>query len=163
MYNLKTIEDSYEEPQKMDPPTKTFHIVKWIESFDIYLHKYLGVRKIPLSYTIRQTTNVETDAEDPSTNYTEIHSEMIARADHSHPSFNNDNALVWSLIHECLKETPYYISIRSFARSRDGRRAFNALCMHNLGSSKWELIIQKAEHSMNHTVYTEEKLRFPFC
>ena len=83
---------------------------------------------------------------------------MITRADHNHPSFSDDNALVWSLIHECLKDTPYYISIRSFARSRDGRRAFNALCMHNLSSSKYELIIQKAEHSMNHTIYTEEKL-----
>ena len=162
LYNIKSNEDSYEEPSKMDPPTKSFHIIKWIEAFEIYLHKCLGVRKIPLSYVIRQSTVVRNDVDDPPTNYYSISQEMINRGDHNHASFPDDNAHVWSLIHECLKETPYYISIRSFARSRDGRRAYDALCMHNLGSSKWELIIQKAEHSMNHTTYTEEKLRFPF-
>ena len=36
---MKTHEDQYEEPQKMDKPTKTFGIIKWIEAFDIYLQK----------------------------------------------------------------------------------------------------------------------------
>ena len=162
LYNYKRIEDSYEEPTKMDPPTRSFHIIKWIESFEVYLQKYLGVRKIPLSYVIRQTSTVRNDDEDPPNNYFNISLEMINRGDHTHASFQDDNATVWSLIHECLKETQYYISIRSFARNRDGRRAYDALCLHNLGSSKWELIIQKAENSISHTVYTEEKLRFPF-
>ena len=162
LYNIKTHEDQYEEPQKMDKPTKTFGIIKWIEAFDIYLQKYLGVRKIPLSYITRAATTVPNDDDDPINKYYTIHEEMINRADHSHACFNDDNAIVWSLIHDCLKDTPYYVSIRSYARNRDGRRAYNALCMHNLGSSKWDLIIQKAEQSMSHTVYTDEKLRFPF-
>ena len=106
------------------------------------------MRKIPLSYVIRQTSTVRDDVDDPPTNYYNILSEMINRGDHNHASFSDDNALVWFLIHECLKETPFYVSIRSFARNRDGRRAYDALCMHNLGSSKWEIIIQKAQPYM---------------
>ena len=71
----------------MDPPTKSFHIVKWIDSFEVYLQKYLGVRKIPLSYVIRQTSTVRDDVDDPPTNYYNILSEMINRGDHNHASF----------------------------------------------------------------------------
>ena len=44
-----------------------------------------------------------------------------------------------------VQGTSFESSIKSFQRSRNGRGAYRALCQHNLGSSKWDKIIEEAE------------------
>jgi hypothetical protein len=42
--------------------------------------------------------------------------------------------------------TSFESSIKTFQKSRNGRGAYLALCQHNLGSSKWDKIIEDAEN-----------------
>ena len=41
--------------------------------------------------------------------------------------------------------TSFESSIKTYQRSRDGCGAYLALCQHNLGSSKWDEIVEDAE------------------
>ena len=41
--------------------------------------------------------------------------------------------------------TSFEASIKSHQRTRNGREAYLSLCMHNMGSSKWDKIIEDAE------------------
>ena len=48
-----------------------------------------------------------------------------------------------------------------FARRRDGRETFNALVKQNLGSSKWEEEIEKAETAVMSCQWNERSSRIP--
>ena len=69
----------------------------------------------------------------------------IARSKLSGAAYNENNSRVFAPLSEALKNSINSTTLRPFARRRDEREAFNALVKQNLGSSKWEEEIEKAE------------------
>ena len=90
--------------------------LKWCESMKHYLFNTFGVRKIPLTYIIRDNADVAPEAPpagqnpDPSVTYDPLVAnrtygnsgtvlgDLIDRASHTHVLFKTDNAQVYSLI-----------------------------------------------------------------
>ena len=127
-------------------------IMKFLELFREHLRGKLGIRQIPLSYVARDVVEPVLIDEDPidalnpfSSNYDSFHDELISRARHDHPNYPDDNATVLDMLVGSLSKTEYMSSLKPFQRTRDGRGALLALEVQNLGNSKWDNVIKKAE------------------
>ena len=72
---------------------------------------------------------------DPATDNGNVDQEMTSRAPHDQYVYGSDNNTLWYTLHDALKDHPSYTSIRSFARTQNGRAAYLALTLHNSGES----------------------------
>ena len=106
--------------------TKTNTPIKWCESFKHYLHNTFGVRKVPLSYVIREEVTVKPEADDPLEvgkahgASGSIIQDLINRSSHTHPLYQTDNSTVYSLIKEAARSSRFLTTIRPFERRKDG-------------------------------------------
>jgi hypothetical protein len=76
---LRDFKSSYKAPD--DPPSiNSKDWPKTMESIHEYLRSYLGDRKIPLAYVVRNDEDVLAD--DPAAGYSTVQEAMIARAKH---------------------------------------------------------------------------------
>lgn len=128
--------------------------LKWAPAFAIAMKSTTSTRVgVPLYYVIRedatpsnpapnlllQGTALQTYAEE----YGSMRDERIARASHTHPSFQMDNELLFNKIDLATRGTKYAPSIEPFRKRSDGRRAYFALMNHYLGDDRWETEITK--------------------
>jgi hypothetical protein len=125
--------------------TKALPIILWIEAFNDFIDRLVGVEMIPLSYIIRKDSDV--DATPPplmtgkpySTEHGSVRDELTARASHRNSeSYKTDNATVYKWIDDATRTTVYAPTISPYKRAKDGRRAFQALTSHYAGHDKWE-------------------------
>jgi len=143
--------------------------MKAIELIEEHLRGVLGVVKVPLAYVIRKEPDVPvTIATNPlranwpyGAAFDSFYDEMIACADHSGASYSEDNASVLNILVHVLKGTSFEDSIQPFKRNRDGRGAFLALTEHNLGSNRWETVLEKADHLVSSMVWNGRSNRYP--
>ena len=138
------------DPEKLPVVTKTYGIMKAMDVLPNHLRERLGSRKIPLSYVIRENENppaLENLAANKATgaSYDSIMDELITYVPLTGDQYIEDNAKVFQIIQDMVAGTTFESSIKSHQRNRDGRSSYFALCQHNLGSSKWEKIIEDAE------------------
>jgi hypothetical protein len=84
--------DNPGEPTKYATEKK---MVAFLEIFQNYITQYHGKTHIPLSYLIRTTVQPFAEDDDPTTNYTSIKEEMIARAPHTGPVYIANNRKLW--------------------------------------------------------------------
>ncbi len=135
--------------------SKSLPIMKWAESFPVYLGKVLGSRTIPLSYVIRDSVQVPAAApplannQPHSTEHGSVEAELIARASHDHPLFRDDNDKLFGLLEEATRSTSYAASIKPFQRAKDGRGAWLALIAQYAGQDKWEAELRKQEQFLH--------------
>ena len=133
--------------------------LKWCESMKHYLYNTFGVRKIPLTYIIRDDVAVAPEAPpagqipDPSVTYDPLVTDMaygnsgtvlgdmIDRASHTHVLYKTDNAQVYSLIEQAARNSSFLSTIKSFEKRKNGRGAWLALITAHVGDSKWEQIL----------------------
>ena len=133
--------------------------LKWCESMKHYLFNTFGVRKIPLTYIIRDNVAVAPEAPqgrhlpDPSVTYDPLVTDraygnsgtvlgdMIARASHTHVLYKTDNAQVYSLIEQAARTSSFLSTIKSFEKRKNGRGAWLALITAHVGDSKWGQIL----------------------
>ena len=54
---LKQIQDECKEPDSLVAPSNSGKFMEWIDSLESYLREVRGVRKVPLSYVVRNTVN----------------------------------------------------------------------------------------------------------
>ena len=141
---------------KVPKITKTLPIIRWTEAFSDFLHRVIGIRKIPLAYVIRDEVAVEAINNCPrmadcphSTKHGSIEDELIARASHGHPTYREDNQAVYYHLEEATRSTPYAASIKPFQRARNGRAAWLALSGQYAGVDKWEAEIKKHEQFLH--------------
>ena len=120
------------------------------------------MNKYPLAYVARSQAAVKPHAMDPAIEYGNVDQEMTSRTPHDQYVYGADNKTIWHILHDVLKEHPSYTSIRSFARTQNGRDAYLALTLHNLGESRNHTFLEEAEDNLNNVFYTEEKLKFTF-
>ena len=146
----REIVDEHGDPEKLPVVSKTFGIMKAMDLIPNHLRDRLGVRKVSLSYVIRDDEEVP-DVEPleigkiTSEGYATLTDELIDRTPLEGPSYTEDNAKVFSILSDMVAGTSFESSLKAFQRSRDGRGAYFALCKHNLGSAKWDRIIEEAE------------------
>jgi hypothetical protein len=124
--------------------------VKWTEAFEDYLHRNIGSRHIPLAYVVRTTATVPPpptlQAGQPfSTEHGSVEEELTARASHTHPLYQDDNAEVYYKIEEATRGMSYAASIKPFQRRKDGRGAYDAMLTQYAGEDKWRALIKEAE------------------
>ena len=142
--------DEHEDPEKLPVVSKTFGIIKAMDLLPSHLRNRLGSSKVPLSYVIRD--DVQPPTLQPLQNndcvgatYTSLTDELIAHIPHAGSEYIEDSAKVFQIIQDMVQGTSFESSIKSFQQARDGRGAYLALCQHNLGSPKWDRVIDDAE------------------
>ena len=120
----------YNDPDTISPPIKNSKIVEWTESLEEYLSTVRGVRKVPLSYLIREDVNPGNVQALPAARvmpyspmYRSFQEESIQRATHDHPTYATDNESLYQIISTALKDTPFMTSIKRHRAARDGRGA----------------------------------------
>lgn len=165
MKNFETQWKALMDKSKVDAPevpkiTKTLPIIRWTEAFNDYLHRVIGIRKIPLAYVIRPDAVPEHIDGCPrannlphSTKHGSIEDELVARASHGHPLYREDNQAVYYQLEEATRSTPYAASIKPYQRTRNGREAWLALSSQYAGNDKWEAEIKKHEQFIHTRVW----------
>ena len=149
--NHKEAVDNHDKPEPLQTISKTFGIMKLLEQFPTYLESKIGSGGVPLAYVIRQHATpvlplpALAHGKPWSSEHTSLLEELIAFAKHDGPTFQTDNATVYRLLQEVLAGTQHMSSIKPFQSKRNGRGAYEALTLHNLGNSKWEKVVQTAE------------------
>ena len=155
----------HEDQEKMPAVSKTFSIVKAMDLVPSYLRDRLGVRMVPLTYAIRDTINpgnapLPVAASNTSEGYDTITDELIDFTPHSGEGYAEDNAKVFQIQQDMVSGTSFESSIKTHQRKRDGRAVYRALCQHNLGSSKWDKILEDAETDVLRREWNGRKHRF---
>ena len=157
--------NEHEDPEKLQPVSKTFGIVKAMDMVPSHLRDRLGVRKVPLIYVIREDPTPG-DAPLPapnsptSANFTSIADELIYYTPHQGDEYAEDNAKVFQILQDMVSGTSFESSVKTYQRRRDGRGAYFALCQHNLGSSKWDKILEDAESYVSKREWNGRNHRF---
>ena len=161
----RTLMDEHEDPEKLQPVSKTFGIIKAMDIVPLHLRDRLGVRKVPLSYVIREDPTPG-DAPLPaarsatSADFDSISDELIHYASHDGDEYTEDNAKVFQILQDMVAGTSFESSVKTFQRRRDGRAAYFALCQHNLGTSKWDKILEDAEAYVSKREWNGRNHRF---
>ena len=162
----KEVVDNHDDPDSMPPISKTFGIMKMLEHFPTYLESKLGASGISLAYVIREdaVAPVPLPGLAHGKPWSNVHDslvqELIAYAVHSGPAFRTDNATVYRILQDSLAGTQHISSIKPFQGRRDGRGAYEALMLHNLGNSKWEKVVEVAETYVNNRTWDGRNARF---
>ena len=86
--------------------------------------------------------------------------ELIDYTPHTDDNYAEDSAKVYQILQDMLAGTSFESSIKTFQRSGNGRGAYLALCQHNLGSSKWDKIIEDAEDYVMRREWNGKNPRF---
>ena len=145
--------DILEARYKADQPevpliSKDLPILMWIEAYKDWARTAMGCRKIPLAYVIRPEAAVPASflqllATDMpfSAVHGSVELELIARASHTHGAFAEDNAMVYDSLEKATRGTEYASSLKPFQKTKDGRRALEALATQYTGKDKWKLIL----------------------
>ena len=160
----KLIEE-HEDPVKLPSVDKNFGIVRAMDLLPSHLRDRLGVVKVPLSYVIRSNlrpANLEGLSPNKATgpSYDTIMEELIECIPLEGEHYTEDNAKVFQIIQDMVTGTSFEASIKAHQRRRDGRAAYLALCQHNLGSSKWDKIVEDAETYMMKREWNGKNYRF---
>ena len=118
-----------------------------------HLRDRLGVLKVPLLYVIcanQIPSNVENLAPNKATGatYDSIMDELIDCVPLSGEHYNKDNVKVFQIIQDMITGTSSEASIKAHQRHCNGRGAYLALYQHNLGSSKWDKIVEETKTYM---------------
>jgi hypothetical protein len=157
---LKEAEEAYTHPPAIPKLDKVDRIRQHIEDIDAQLLKTLGMAKTPLADVVREQVAVTPSNADPSTNYTIVQEEMVARMPHTHSAYGEDNTAVWDIIRDSLHDTEAFSWIKQCERRRDGQAAYIALTSHYLGDAKNEALRNTADNCILNTFYQGEKNRF---
>ena len=138
--------------------SKALPVIKWTEAFDDYLNRTIGVRMIPLSYVTREKVKVPDKV--PERAEDKAHSvggsvveDLVERASHEHPLFNDDNAKVYYLLEEATRSTQYAPSLKPFQKAKDGRKALISLRSQYAGKDKWEAEMKRQDDILHNRVW----------
>ena len=159
--------DNHNEPENLPEISKSYTVMKYLDQFPTHLREMLGVSKVTLSYVIREnaTPPRTIGALQPNKPWSvgskSVMEELIKLTPHSGPTFEADNAQVYNLLASNLAGTNVMTSITRHQRKRDGRGTYLDLVIHNLGSAKWEKIVEIAKGVLSTRVWNGQNARYP--
>mmetsp|Transcript_1653 Transcript_1653/g.2365 ORF Transcript_1653/g.2365 Transcript_1653/m.2365 type:complete len:132 (+) Transcript_1653:450-845(+) len=124
--------------------------MKAMDMVPVYLRKRIGTKKVALSYIIQDDetpTLLEPLLGDPITSvgFESFMDKSILTTPHDGPEFSQDNAKVYQILQDMVAGSLHKYSIKAHYRARDGRSVYFSLIQHNMGSSKWDRVIDAAE------------------
>jgi hypothetical protein len=86
--------------------------------------------------------------------------ELINHTPHDGVGWDEDNATVFAIIQEMVRDVSMASSLKGHQRSRNGRAAYLSLVQHNLGSAQWDKVLLKAEEVQNVRVWNGRNGRY---
>jgi hypothetical protein len=100
-------------------------IIKWTETFDVFLSRTIGTRLIPLSYITRDRVCVDDDIVDRAkgkrhSKNGSVVSDLTTRASHNHPYYSDDNAQIFFFLEEATWSTQFALSLKPYQKAQDG-------------------------------------------
>ena len=121
-----------------------------------HLRERLGVQKVALSYVICENAMPpavlpqQNDNNNPDMTTTEkyggrIMDELIGYSPHTGAAYAKDNTTVYHILQDMVAGTSFELSLKGSQGARDGRAAYQALLLHNLGILKWDKFNEDAE------------------
>ena len=146
---------NHKEPDDLAPISKSFTVVKFLDQLPTYIRALHGVSKVSLAYLIRDISvpPVSLPALDTnvpwSTDHNSVMEELIAFTPHEGPNYDEDNARLYNLLAKALAGTASMASITRYQSKRNECGAYLALVTHNLGTEKWEKMVELAEAVLN--------------
>ena len=169
---LKEIENHKKVVREHNDPTdiitrvsKTFSIDKALDILPNSLRCKFGVRGVALSYVIREDETPPPleplmDDKPYSEKSGSLMNELITHASHTGAGWDEDNATVFALLQEMVRDVPMASSLKRHQRARNGRGAYLSLVQHNLGSAQWDKILLKADEILNVRVWNGRNGRY---
>ena len=164
MHELKLKEERLAEkdippmPPVMKDETK---IRQTVMDIRLHLQKRTGGTGIPLIYVIRRN-----EAVDNSIVYNGVGSvqEMIDRAPLTGHIYDTDNAAVWEVIATVIPPSvPFYVWIRSFETTENGRAAYMQIITRHMGGRAAKNIVATAKNMLRTKYFDNTKPQhFPF-
>eukprot|EP00957_Ditylum_brightwellii_P031810 2411933-Ditylum_brightwellii.AAC.1 len=94
--------------------------MKWVDAFDNFLSRKIGVRTTPLSYVTRETAlalrpaSVNRESLPHGEGFVSIEEELVAQASHTHSLYREDNAQVYYCLEDAVRGTQYASTLKSF-------------------------------------------------
>jgi hypothetical protein len=140
-------EDAPDVPNVKDTDNER-KVIKWAPVFMDCMSRTYGI-KGPLAYVLRDTVEVEDEADDPleDNNYFGksggLQAELISRLAHGDVLYRSDNKTVYLKLEGACRSTSVESTVKAFSRTQDGRGAFLALIDHHAGDSKYRAISRK--------------------
>ena len=148
--------EDYEKLRKADEPAiprindrdAERKVIKWVPIFIDVMSRTFGP-KGPLSYVLRENSQVPPEADDPlnADSYYgasgSMMDELVNRLPHTGPVFKNDNKTVYMKIEEAVRGTSVESTVKTFARQKNGRGAYLALIANHAGDTKYRAISKK--------------------
>lgn len=126
-------------------------VIKWIPLFEDVMSRTFGA-KGPLRYVIRETAEVETEILDPLLpdkhygKHGSMMEDLINRLPHDGPTYKDDNKTVFMAISTAVAGTTVESTIKTYARTKNGRGAFLALIANHAGDIKYRAIVKARMH-----------------
>ena len=121
----------------------------------------------PLAYVIRDEANVEPEAIDTLLDANSYYGksgsliqELINRTEHEEPIYRSDNNRVFVKIAEAVKGTSCESTVKSFARTKDERRAYLALIANHTGEVKYRSLLKSSMNYLQQVKWSGNQ--FPF-
>ena len=161
----KIVKDHKDPTDDIAKVTKTHSIDKALDTLPNFLRSKLGVRGVALSYVIRDESTPPVLevllANKPYANISgSLMNELIIHTPHTGAGWDEDNATVFALLLEMVRDTPMASSLKRHQRKRDGRSGYLSLVQHNLGSAQWDRIILRAEEIQSTRVWNGKNGRY---
>ena len=166
--NYRATEEAYKEPEERVKLAKVNKIMDFIDDWPESLALFNGQNGRPLSYVIRDEIVPPNANEDlmfgqVGSVYGNVRDEIEARAPHGTPEYLVDNALVYEYLNEAINEHKNVKTwIKGFAKTKDGRGAWEAFKAHFRGTNQVEAIEAAAEKQLDTLQYRGEKQNYNF-
>lgn len=161
----KVVKDHKDPVSDITKVSKSYSIDKALDTLPNFLRSKFGVRGVALSYVIREVeTPPALNALSPDKPYSResgsLMEELIIHTPHEGAAWDEDNATVFAILQEMVRDVPMASSLKRHQRTRNGRAAYLSLVQHNLGSAQWDKIILKAEEVQNVRVWNGRNGRY---
>eukprot|EP00957_Ditylum_brightwellii_P184188 14029473-Ditylum_brightwellii.AAC.1 len=94
--------------------------MRWVDVFDYFLSRKIGVCTIPLSHVTRETAlalrpaSVNRENFPQGEEFESIDEELVAQASHTYPLYCEDNAQVYYCLEEAVWGTQYASTLKLF-------------------------------------------------
>ena len=140
-----------EPTEQVAPFTDGANKKAWFESILSYLGVKTGESGVPLLYVVREESDLPTG--DPGFGTPSFDEEIQSRGRHNGHFWRGDNKMVWLIVKALTEGTSAWTTIKSYARSNDGRGAFLALLEAYMGVDIKLLLMKRAETTLANAVF----------
>eukprot|EP00957_Ditylum_brightwellii_P126376 9633990-Ditylum_brightwellii.AAC.1 len=138
--------------------------MRWVDVFDDFLSRKIGVRTTPLSYVTRETAlasrpaSVSRENLPHSEEFGSIKGELVAQASHTHPLYHEDNASMYYCLKEAVQGNQYASTFKLFQQIKNRRGALALIIQQFTRANKWQVELFLRDTFMHKKVWNGQTL-----